>query len=153
MKTEWTDVKVDNDTTQPDVADPKEVNDLINLGVTPTRSPITPIGGGFGRANPAPHFNQFGVDLSPVDMELVQIVDTAIKNGWKWQEYVSESIIVGTEAVSVVKKLKQHNANARDFLLNIEFAQALWGKDYEDKLKLAVVEPDILKYIKSTLDD
>ena len=148
--TTWTGVKADNKyTPQPEYADSRELNNLVQRGIAPTPKPITSL----EQQNiPERHFNQYGVFLTPQDQELVQIVEVAVKNGWKWQEIVHESIIKGTEAVSVVKSLKKKNTDVRSLLLNIDFAKALFGDKYKEALGELVLEGDILTAVRSKLN-
>lgn len=145
----WT-IKVDNsEIPQPELADSKELNNLVQRGVMPNPRPIEPIG---DRYNPNMAYNQSGVLLSPQDAELVCIVDVAIKNGWNWRETVHDSITKGTEAEAVVKALKKAKANVRDLLLNVTFAKALFGQNYKEALQSMVIEEDILKYVRNKLN-
>ena len=146
----WTGVKADNKyTPQPEFADSRELNNLVQRGIPPTPKPITSLE---NQSVPERHFNQYGVVLTPQDHELVDVVEIAIKNGWKWQETVHESIIKGTEAVSVVKSLKKRNTDVRSLLLNIDFAKALFGDKYKEALGELVLEGNILTAIRSKLN-
>ena len=148
--TTWTGVKADNKyTPQPEYADSRELNNLVQRGIAPTPKPITSLE---HQSVPDRHFNQYGVFLTPKDKELVEIVQLAIKNGWKWQEIVHESIIKGTEAVSVVKALKKRNADIRSLILNLDFAKALFGNKYKEVLSELVLEADLLKAVRSKLN-
>ena len=148
--TTWTGVKADNKyTPQPEYADSRELNNLVQRGIAPTPKPITSLE---HQSVPERHFNQYGVVLTPQDHELVDVVEIAIKNGWKWQEIVHESIIKGTEAVSVVKALKKRNTDVRSLLLNIDFAKGLFGDKYKEALGELVLERDILKAVRSKLN-
>ena len=148
-RTTWTGVKADNKyTPQPEFADSRELNNLVQRGIPPTPKPITSLE---NQSVPERHFNQYGVVLTPQDHELVDVVEIAIKNGWKWQEIVHESIIKGTEAESVVKTMKKTKANVRDLLLDIDFARALFGDKYKEELQSLVLQRDIMKYIKDKL--
>lgn len=148
--TSWTDIKADNKhTPQPELADSRELNNLIQRGIPPEPKPITSLD---QQTVPNRHFNQFGVHLDPKDNELVQIVRIAVKNGWKWQEIVHESIIKGTEAESVVKALKRRNSDIRTLVLNLDFARALFGSKFKEELQSLVLEPDLLKALKEKLN-
>ncbi len=148
--TTWTNIKADNkNTPQPEFADSRELNNLIQRGIPPTPKPITSLE---HQSVPDRHFNQFGVVLTPQDNELVQIVDIAIKNGWKWQEIVHESIIKGTEAVSVVKALKKRNSDIKTLIFNLDFAKALFGSKVKEALQELVLEADLLKALKEKLN-
>lgn len=150
IKTDWTDIKADNkETPLPEFANSQELNNLITRGIQPPQpKPIQPIG---DRYNPNLAYNQFGVVLDEKDKELVDVIKLAIKNGWNWREMVHESIIKGTEAESVVKSMKKTGSNVRTLLLNLDFAKALFGKDYQKELQSLVLESDIMKYLKGKL--
>lgn len=148
--TSWTGVKADNKhTPQPELADSRELNNLIQRGIPPTPKPITSLE---HQSTPERHFNQYGVVLTPQDKELVEIIDIAIKNGWKWQDIVHESIIKGTEAVSVVKSLKKRNSDIKTLIFNLDFAKALFGSKFKEELQELVLEPDLFKALKEKLN-
>lgn len=149
--TTWTDIKADNkETPLPDYANPQELNNLITRGQMPASpQPIQPI---VDRYNPGLAYNQFGVVLNEKDRELVLIVDLAIKSGWNWRELVHESITKGTEAEAVVKSMKKSGSNIRTLILNLDFAKALFGNDYEKELQSLVVQQDVMRYLKDKLN-
>ncbi len=151
--TDWNIEKADNKyLPQPDFADSRELNNLVQRGVMPNPQPIVSLE---HQQLPERHFNQFGVHLTPQDQDLVQIVDIAINNGWNWRELVSEPITKGTEAESVVKVLLKRRITLRTFILNIDFAEALFGKKWKDELKeLVVIKPEeLIPYLKERLSN
>ena len=68
---------------------------------------------------------------------------------------VSEPITKGTEAESVVKVLLKRRITLRTFILNIDFAEALFGKKWKDELKELVVikAEELIPYLKERLSN
>ena len=67
--TEWNIEKADNKyLPQPELADSRELNNLVQRGISPNPQPIVNLE---QQQMPERHFNQFGVHLTPQDQDLV----------------------------------------------------------------------------------
>ncbi len=112
------------------------------------------------RANPVMSYYDNTIANSPPivtndDKILLEIFNTAIKNGWKgWRNIVNDSITVGQEGENVIKALKTYKKDLplRDLLANDDLCMALFGRsDAQLHKEKMANEPNMLGYIQKNM--
>lgn len=145
--TDWKNIKIASpydETPDAPMAAEDELNHVILTQNVPENRPQ--------RFNPAIPYIDASAILNDRDEILLQAVKKAIDNGWiGYKSRINDAMTLGMEAEQLVKEMKRTKANVRDLLFDHEFAEALWGEEFKEKLQAMVLEPDVILYVKEHL--
>lgn len=148
--------------TEPDVADPREVEAIIAGGAIQPSQPLESselLKPDIPGLDPAPRYNANvpyappTINHSEYDLILIDAVRQAVKYGWKdAHRWANDAMTIGLEGEAVVKGMQRRGADVKTLIYDKSFAKAFFGEGWKDKLVVLIMSDNPMLVLKENLD-